>query len=83
MKMLSIVNIRVSFRVDFSHISILTYNMLFVPMFFMFIMYMLCFCTLCSYATCEWPEFYINKDMLCSVLPSESNSRDLDQASYV
>ena len=30
-------------------------------------MYMLCFCTLCSYATYEWPEFYINKDMFCSV----------------
>ena len=28
---------------------------------------MLCFCTLCSYATCEWPEFYVNKDMFCSV----------------
>ena len=28
---------------------------------------MLCFCTLCSYATCEWPEFYVNKD-ICSVL---------------
>ena len=21
----------------------------------------------CSYATCEWPEFYVNKDMFCSV----------------
>ena len=35
---------------------------------FMFIMYMLCFCTLCSYATCEWPAFYVNKDMFRSVL---------------
>ena len=34
----------------------------------MYIMYMLCFCTLCSYPTCEWPEFYVNKDMFCSVL---------------
>ena len=31
-------------------------------------MYILCFCTLCSYATCEWPEFHVNKDMFCSVL---------------
>ena len=22
----------------------------------------------CSYATCEWPEFYVNKDTVCSVL---------------
>ena len=22
----------------------------------------------CSYATCEWPEFYVNKVMFCSVL---------------
>ena len=28
---------------------------------------MLCFCTLCPYATCEWPEFYVNKIMFCSV----------------
>ena len=21
----------------------------------------------CSYATCEWPEFYVNKVMFCSV----------------
>ena len=43
----------------FSHIACMN---------FMFIMYMLCFCTLCSYATCEWPEFYVNKDMFRSVL---------------
>ena len=49
------------------HISIFTFCMLFVLMYFM---YMLCFCTLCSYATCEWPEFYVNKDMFCSVLYS-------------
>ena len=42
--------------------------MLFVLMYFMYIMYTLCFCTLCSYATCEWPEFYVNKDMFCSDL---------------
>ena len=36
------------------------------------VMYMVCFCTLCSYATCE---FYVNKDMFCSVL---SNSLDSD-----
>ena len=46
------------------HISIFTFCMLFVLMYFM---YMLCFCTLCSYTTCEWPEFYVNKDMFCSV----------------
>ena len=34
----------------------------------MYIMYMLCFCTLCSNATCEWPEFYVNKVMFCSIL---------------
>ena len=33
----------------------------------MYIIYMLCFCTLCSYATCEWPEFYVNKDMFCYI----------------
>ena len=27
-------------------------------------MYILCFCTLCSYANCEWP---VNKDLFCSV----------------
>ena len=48
----------------------------FVLMYFMYIMFMLCFCTLCSYATCEWPEFYVNKDMFCSVL---TNSEDPDQ----
>ena len=48
------------FPVDFAHISIFTFCMLFVLMYFMHIMYMLCFCTLCSYATCEWPEFYVS-----------------------
>ena len=38
-------------------------------MYFMYIMYMLCFCTLCSYATCEWPEFYVNKDMCYDIKP--------------
>ena len=41
--------------------------MLFVLMYFMYIMYMLCFCILCLYAIYEWPEFYVNKDMFCSV----------------
>ena len=36
-------------------------------LYFMYIMYMLCFCILCSYAIYEWPEFYVNKDMFCSV----------------
>ena len=53
-----------------------TYSMLFVPMYFMYIIYalflylMLQTVYLCSYATCEWPEFYVNKDMFCSVLNS-------------
>ena len=41
--------------------------MLFVLMYFMYIMCMLCFCILCLYAIYEWPEFYVNKDMFCSV----------------
>ena len=60
--------------------------MLFVLMYFMYIMYMLCFCILCSYAIYEWPEFYVNKDMFCSVnkdfchlLITSANSKDLDQ----
>ena len=51
------------------------------------IMYMLCFCILCSYAIYEWPEFYVNKDnMFCSVnkdfchlLITFANSKDPDQ----
>ena len=39
----------------------------------MYIMYMLCFCTLCAYATCERPEFYANKDMFCSGLTSKKH----------
>ena len=39
----------------------------FVLMYFMYIMYMLCFCIFYSYAIYEWPEFYLNKDVFCSV----------------
>ena len=49
----------------------------------MYIMYMLCFCTLCSYATCEWPEFYVNKDMFCSkvnVILESKRSHDYMQS---
>ena len=60
--------------------------MLFVLMYFMYIMYMLCFCILCLYAIYEWPEFYVNKDMFCSVNKSFchlliifANSKDPDQ----
>ena len=55
-------------------------------MYFMYIMYMLCFCILCFYAIYEWPEFYVNKDMFCSVnkdfchlLITFANSKDPDQ----
>ena len=60
--------------------------MLFVLMYFMYIMYMLCFCILCLYAIYEWSEFYVNKDMFCSVnkdfchlLITFANSKDPDQ----
>ena len=60
--------------------------MLFVLMYFMYIMYMLCFCILCLYAIYEWPEFYVNKDMFCSVnkdfchlLITFANSKDPGQ----
>ena len=48
--------------------------MLFVLMYFMYIMYMLCFCILCLYAIYEWPEFYVNKDIFCSVNKDFSSS---------
>ena len=38
---------------------LLHYTMLFVFMYSMNIMYAL-FGTVCSYATCEWPEFYVD-----------------------
>ena len=60
--------------------------MLFVLMYFIYFMYMLCFCILCSYTIYEWPEFYVNKDMFCSVnkdfchlLITFANSKDPDQ----
>ena len=60
--------------------------MLFVLMYFMYIIYMLCFCILCLYAIYEWPEFYVNKGMFCSVnkdfchlLITFANSKDPDQ----
>ena len=75
-----------SFRVDFARILIFTFFMLFVLMYFMYIMYMLCFYILCLYAIYEWPEFYVNKDMFCSVnkdfshlLITFANSKDPDQ----
>ena len=47
---------------------------------------MLCFFILCLYAIYEWPEFYVNKDMFCSVnkdfchlLIIFANSKDPDQ----
>ena len=43
-----------------------TCSILFVYMYFMYFMYMLC--TICSDITGEGPEFYVNKDMFCSVL---------------
>ena len=52
-----------SFKVDVAHISPFARSLYSC---ILCIMYMLCFCTLCSYATCEWPEFYTNKDMFCS-----------------
>ena len=52
-----------SLRIDFAYISIF---MLFVPMYFMYNMFMLSFYTLCFNATCEWPEFYVKKDLFCS-----------------
>ena len=47
-----------SFRLEFAHISISAYSMLsvIVPMYFMYIMCIHCFCTLCAYASGEWPE---------------------------
>ena len=45
-----------------------TCSILFVFMYFMYWMYILCTCTICSDITGEWPEFYVNKDMFCSVL---------------
>ena len=62
--MLSIVNFRGS-----SELILNTFlfspiiSMLIVPIHFM---NMLCFCTLCSYDTCDRHELYVNKDMFCS-----------------
>ena len=84
--MLPTVSYRRLFQGWFARILIFTFFMLFVLMYFMYIMYMLCFCILCLYAIYEWPEFYVNKDMFCSVnkdfchlLITFANSKDPDQ----
>ena len=68
------------------------YSMLFVPMYSMYIIYTLFLYLilsktvyLCSYATCEWPEFYVNKDnvlflTLCLIMLYADNRLDPDQA---